>query len=436
MRWERSDKVFYFQQLFSQGLSGINGTAIIPTITTIAYTILLIGFMTALYQAAMRGGDVQSLGIAAIKYVVVAIILANWNTVFTDINNSFNQLAQYIASTSSSGDMFSSWLSQLKQQFLSGGLSSFWKLIIGSAAALITAVLIVAAYLIFAVAVVIFGFFYTLYGCVLYVVGPLVLALLPIVGVGRLGANFATNLLIWNSWGVLYAIFGALITAIHVNDVNTLFSNGFGGFFVGTVDSLVLGIVSIFYAVSLMLIPKIAKSIISGEVGVTVLTLARAGAAAAGTAISVFSGAAAGGASASAAGAGASAASGAGAGASSGGGAAGGGAVSSSMPPPQPGLAGTITSAMKSVVGGGTAPSSSASQQQPSSDGGSSSAATSSAATSAASGADQGSSAMRPQPFNRGSVVQTAAFHTARLASQAVRGTLGGNDQDKDGNAQ
>jgi len=419
--------VFYFQQLLNQGLPGIDGTAIIPTITTIAYAILLIGFMVSLYQAAMRGGDLQSLGVAAIKYVIVAIILANWKTVFHDINDASNHIAQYIANSSGAGDMFSSWLSQLKQQFQGNTLSSLWKLILGAPAALITVMLIIGAYLIFAVAVVIFGFFYTLYGCVLYVVGPLVLALLPIVGVGGLGANFATNLFIWNSWGILYALFGALITAIHVNDVNALFGNGFGGFFVGTVDSLVLGIVSIFYAVALMLIPKIAKSIISGDVGVTMYTLARAGAAAAATVISVIAGASAGGASASgsAAGAGASGGAGAGTGSSAGAGSAGGGATSSSSPPPQPSLASTISSGIRSAVGGDAPVSSNGSSTGSSRDGGDS-------ATSTRSSTSVQSHQSRPPSLQRGSVVQTTAFHAARLTSQMIHKALATQNGDKD----
>ena len=418
--------MFYFQKLLSQGLSGIDGTGLIPTVTTIAYTILLIGFMVSLYQAAMRGGDVQSLGIAAIKYVVVAIILANWTTVFHDINNAFSQLAQYIASSSSAGDMFSSWMTQLKQQFEQNTLSSLWKLIIGSPAALITVLLIIGAYLIFAVAVVVFGFFYTLYGCVLYVIGPLVLALLPIVGVGGLGANFATNLFIWNSWGILYALFGALISAIHVNDVNTIFSNGFGGFFLGTVDSLILGIVSIFYAVALLLIPKIAKSIIAGDVGVTMSTLARAGAAAAATVMSVIAGASAGGAAAAGSGAGAGASGGtggAGAGASTGSGATDG-ASSSSSPPPQPSLAGTITSGIKSAVGG-EAPASSSNGS------GGSSSSTTNGDGSASSSKSSSARSNQPQPFHRGSVVQTAAFHAARFTSQMVQKTLSAQNGNK-----
>jgi hypothetical protein len=264
------------------------------------------------------------------------------------------------------------------------------------------------------------------YGCVLYVVGPLVLALLPIVGVGKLGASFATNLLIWNSWSILYAIFGALITAIHVNDVNAVFSNGFAGFFVGTLDSLVLGIVSIFYAVALLLIPKIAKSMISGDVGVTMYTLARAGAAAAATVISFIAGASAGGPAGAGSGAGAGASGGAGAGAGAGTGAGvTGGATSSSSPPPQPSLAHMITSGMRSAAGG-DAP---ASSFGGSGDGSSSSAHDGGSSESSSSARTHQD---RPRPFQGGSVVQTMAFHTARLTSQMVHQALSSGNGNKD----
>ena len=53
--------MFYFQQLLQQGLNGIDRTAMVPTVVGVGYTILLIGFLIGLYQAAMRGGDVQAL---------------------------------------------------------------------------------------------------------------------------------------------------------------------------------------------------------------------------------------------------------------------------------------------------------------------------------------------------------------------------------------
>jgi hypothetical protein len=71
-----------------------------PTIISIAYGILLVGFLIGLYHAVMRGGDVQALGITAIKYLVVAIVVANWSTIFHDLNNSFNAVAQMIGNSS------------------------------------------------------------------------------------------------------------------------------------------------------------------------------------------------------------------------------------------------------------------------------------------------------------------------------------------------
>ena len=52
----------------------------------------------------MRGGDVQALGATAIKYLVVAVILANWSAVFREVNGSFNQVAQFIADSSGAGE--------------------------------------------------------------------------------------------------------------------------------------------------------------------------------------------------------------------------------------------------------------------------------------------------------------------------------------------
>jgi hypothetical protein len=286
--------VFYFQQLLNTALAGIDGTAIIPTVTNFAFAILLIGFLIGLYQAAFRGGDLQALAGTAVKYLVVAMIVSNWATVFRGVNGSFNTVANFIGSNSGAGDMFQSWMGQLQQQFANNPSLTLTDIITGDAAATITVVLLVVAYLLYALAMIVFCFFYTLFGAVLYVVGPLVLALIPISGVGQLGKVYAVNVMIWNAWGILYAVFGALITAIQVNQVNNLLGNGFLGFLKGTGDSVMLGLVSIFYALAIALIPLIAKRIISGDVGSTAFALVRAGGVAASAALAGVSGFAAG----------------------------------------------------------------------------------------------------------------------------------------------
>jgi hypothetical protein len=349
--------VFYFQQLLNIALSGIDKTAIIPTVTGIAYGILLVGFLFGLYQAAMRGGDVQALGVTAIKYLVVAVVIANWASVFRDVNNSFNSVAQFIGSSSGAGDMFLSWMNQLNQQF-QGSNVSIWDIVTGDIAAVLGTLLIVIAYIVYALAIIVFCFFYTLFGSILYVVGPLVLALLPMPGVGQLGRSFATNVMLWNAWGILYATLGALITAVQMNQVSQVGGGGFLGFLRGPFDTLILGLVSICYALAVALIPMMAKRLISGDVGATAATLVNALTTAAGVAIAGATGVAAGlstSASGTTGGSGGGAGGAASSGAGGGGGSGAGGEISSG-PPPTPSVGESIRSGIAGAVNSDASP--------------------------------------------------------------------------------
>jgi hypothetical protein len=342
--------VFYFEHLLNTALGAIDGTGVIPTITNIAFAILLIGFLVGLYQAALRGGDLQALAVTAIKYLMVAMILSNWTTVFRDVNGSFTAVADFVSNSSGAGDMFMNWMTQLQQQATTNPNLTFWDMITGDISGTITVGLLLIAYIMYALAIIIFCFFYTLYGTVLYVMGPLVMALIPVPGIGQLGRTYAINLMIWNAWGILYSVFGALITAIHFNQVNNVLGNGFLGFLQGVPDSAMLGLVSIFYALAIAMVPFIAKGIISGDVGSTAFALVRAAAAAAGAALAAVSGFAAG-AGAGAAAAPAAAGAGAGGGSSS-------MAISSSMPPPTPAtsMAGFLQSGLSSAMNSNSSP--------------------------------------------------------------------------------
>jgi hypothetical protein len=340
--------VFYFEHLLNTALGAIDSTSVIPTITNMAFAILLIGFLVGLYQAALRGGDLQALAVTAIKYIVVAMILSNWTTVFRDVNASFTAVADFVSNSSGAKDMFMNWMTQLQQQSTTNPNLTFWDLITGDIAGTMTVGLLLIAYIIYALAMIIFCFFYTLYGTVLYVTGPLVLALIPVSGIGQLGKTYGINLMIWNAWGILYSVFGALITAIHFDQVNNILGNGFLGFLQGVPDSAMLGLVSIFYALAIAMVPFIAKGIISGDVGSTAVALVRAAAAAAGAALAAVGGFAAGAGTGAAA---TPAAAGAGAGSSS-------MAISSSMPPPTPAtsMAGFLQSGLSSAMSSNSSP--------------------------------------------------------------------------------
>src|SRR5258708_11431956 len=118
--------MFFFQELLGQALSGIEGTSIIATVVGIAYAILLIGFLIGLYQAALRGGDLQMLGVTAMKYVIFAIILANSSTVFRQVNGAFDDVAQSIADSSGAGDTLAHWIGHLRQHFDTSCNPSHW----------------------------------------------------------------------------------------------------------------------------------------------------------------------------------------------------------------------------------------------------------------------------------------------------------------------
>ena len=74
------------------------------------------------------------------------------------------------------------------------------------------------------------------------------------------------NILTFHFWGVIYSILGALITAVNLGTVQqVLASNDFIGGFVGLEQALLLGVASIFYALSIAVIPFLASRIIRGE---------------------------------------------------------------------------------------------------------------------------------------------------------------------------
>lgn len=410
--------MFYFQQLLNTALGGIDATSIITTVRSISFAILLISFLIGLYQAALRGGDLQALAATAIKYLVVALIIANWSTVFRDVNGSFNTVANSVGNSSGAGDMFLNWMTQLQQQAQSNPNLSFWDIISGDTAGAITVGLLLIAYILYALAIIVFCFFYTLFGTVLYVVGPLVLALIPIAGVGQLGRSYAVNLMIWNAWGILYAIFGALITAIHFNQVNDVMGGGFLGFLRGVPDSTLLGLVSIFYALAIALIPMIAKRIISGDVGLAAFALVRAGALAAGAALAAVSGLSAGMSAGSTGGSSAGAGGGtAAAGTGSGGGpSAAASAASAAMPPPAPSMPEFLRAGMASGMSSETSSPSSTSMVEPARGDGQQAAAV-------AVGGGRPSFAYRPR-----GVVETVTYNAARVVGKAV------SKRDKNGN--
>ena len=266
--------MFFYESLLTRALDGIDQTDIVAAILNVSYAILLFCFLFGLYQSFARGGDVRHLGVTGLKYLSMGLALLAYPAAFRSVNGMFNDVARFIDTRSGAADAFKSWLDQLFTYWATNGSIMSWQLLTTTIAALLNALLVVVGFIIFPISYTLFAFFYALYGCILYVVGPLILALYPVWGIGQMARTYLINLMIFNGWGVIYAILGALITAININQVSSLVADqSFLGQFAGLGTNTLLGLVSIFYSLAICLIPFIASRIVKGEVGTTLVTM-------------------------------------------------------------------------------------------------------------------------------------------------------------------
>jgi hypothetical protein len=262
-----------FERFLTQARTGIDSTGITSGMQNVAYAVLLVGFLWQVYQSALHGGDVRGLGTGLIKYVVTAVVVMNYGTIFTTVNQGFVNAGNWV-SNASGGNVLGNWGNDLKTQFTQDGVQHLWGLITGSVAGLIDGLLIIVAYLLYPIVVVIFGFFYMFYGSILYIFGPIVIALMPLGGANRLAKSYVENIFVWNAWPILYGGFGALLTAVQMGQLGQMLSqNNFLGGLGNLEGSFLIGIVSIVYSLAIAVIPFIAKRIVSGDVGSTAVAM-------------------------------------------------------------------------------------------------------------------------------------------------------------------
>jgi len=296
----QSTQLNLFERFLTQAVAGIDSTSITSGMQNVAYVVLLVGFLWQVYQSALHGGDVRGLGTNLIKYVVTALVVMNYGTIFTTINQGFVNAGNWI-SNASGGNILANWLSDLGNQFNQNGFQNLWGLITGSIAGLVDGLLIIVAYLLYPIVIVVFGFFYIFYGSILYIFGPIVIALLPLGGANWIAKSYIENVFIWNSWPILYGGFGALLSAVQMGQVGQMLNqNDFLGGLGNLEGSFLIGIASIIYSLAIAVIPFIAKRIVSGDVGATAVALVGSAATAVTAGIAAGEGAAAGFASAGA----------------------------------------------------------------------------------------------------------------------------------------
>jgi len=137
--------------------------------------------------------------------------------------------------------------------------------------------LILGAFIIFPVCYLIFTVFYAMYGAVLYVTGPFVLALLPTRALGQLSRTYLVNLMTFEAWGLIYAILQVLMSAVNLSSIDAVLNaNGVLNSFVGSSQMILLALTASIFSFSIVLIPFIASRIVRGDVGGTMMTLVSA----------------------------------------------------------------------------------------------------------------------------------------------------------------
>jgi len=287
--------VFYFQQLLQTALNGIDTANVTSAVLGVAGTILLLSFLYSAYQAFASGGDVRMLAISGIKYLILGLVFANYGAVFRDVNGMFNSVANFIYNSTGVGDLFANWMNQLAQYWQTNGNTSLWNLVTGLASGVISLILILSAFVLFPVCYLIFTVFYAMYGSVLYVTGPFVLALLPARGLGQLSRTYLVNLMTFQAWGLIYAILQVLMSAVNLSSINAVLNaNGVLNSFVGSSQMILLALTASIFSLLIALIPFIASRIVRGDVGSTMMTvvsaITTAASAVAGLAAASFSG--------------------------------------------------------------------------------------------------------------------------------------------------
>src|SRR6266536_3298284 len=288
---------FYFEQLLQTGLNGIDQQGITAAVLQIAGVILILSLLWAVYEAYTSGGDVRLLGVAAVKYLVLGLVFLNYQSAFRAVNGMFNGVADDIYNLSGGVDVIKAWGNSMSQAWSANPnwASTLWGLVTGGISVAIGAVIAVVGYLLLPFTYTLFTLFYALYGSILYVVGPFVLALMPSRTFGQMGRSFFVNMMIFQCWGLLYAILQSLMSALQITDPMQ-FSGSFLQAFVGSSQMIVMSVASVLISIMIALIPFIASRIVRGDVGSTLMTVisgaVTAGAVASGLALSAGEGAA------------------------------------------------------------------------------------------------------------------------------------------------
>ena len=252
--------MFFYDSFFNQALTAL-GTTALTSVQAVSYMILAITFLLSVYEAFARGGDTRQLMIGFLKYVVAAVAIQNWSTVFNDIHTG----AESIAWAITSHDYVSLWQAnyanflQNNEGSAAAGIASLPANLISDGTRIIVAML-------FGVAVYLFDFIYAIWGCILFCLAPLLIATMPSISLAGFGKKFLTGLAEWCMWPILYAVFAAMAFGMNSADVTAIAaSKTFSDVVSGTSNVYLISIMSLVVGLCLLFIPFLAHFLIGAS---------------------------------------------------------------------------------------------------------------------------------------------------------------------------
>lgn len=252
--------MFFYDAFFNQAVTALAGTAI-SSIQNVAYMILAITFFMSVYEAFARGGDTRQLMIGFLKYVICAVAIQNWPSIFTDIHTATETIAGNITTR----DYVTLWQGSYSQ-FLQQNPAPIISGIAATLANLVTSATITILGLVFTLALSLYDFLYAIWGCILFCIAPLLIATMPSMSLGSFGKKFLTGFAEWTMWPVLYAVFGAMAFGMNGANVSTILaSKSYQDIIAGTSNMILISITSLIVGLCLLIIPFIAHFLIGAS---------------------------------------------------------------------------------------------------------------------------------------------------------------------------
>ena len=282
MEGEAVDNRFYFERFLLHFMENISAYEIVEGLTPSLLGIATACALAVFFQSLLRGRDVRQLGSVLVTFGITVALLVNYDATFKAANGTFLELARVVknAGPKDKEDSMAAWKDTLEKKWEE---HSGWDLLWAPFSAvvnLLNAMIAIVSYILYPVVYLLFLWAYGLFGVLLYMVGPVVLCLLPLGSVG-IARSFLLGFFNFGMWAVLYACFNVMIRVI--NDKYNMMrgdpdSTADEGFLIMSAaelgGDLLIAISSLVFSFCIILIPFISHFLVRGNMSGVAGTLA------------------------------------------------------------------------------------------------------------------------------------------------------------------